>query len=718
MIKRTRARRTAAVGMTALLLVALLSGLLPMRAGAASYTVLPVDGVFFADVNGTQTQVYAVSAAGGSYAWTVQSATAGGDNYLDSSGNCYAPEGASVTAVLTYGAVLLPTEAVAVTDVGEASSALTADVPAYPSDSESDLTCTFTMGAGAASLSVTSAFVQADAAPVNGTATAGGQKYAFNGNFYVPAITISFTASPYFTVSGMADTMPTAPFVVPPGMTTVPFALNLNTTGYTFPSDLSTLITGYSINGSDLTSTDMVPRPDGNTFYGEIPADFLNADSTVTITLDASQITPVSTGEENYGESDPEPEKKIRVENELDQTEIRSDTTLWPEGTVEKDGVSVTTVTDEELQALLDLAAKHAADTEALGGNGLREGIICVENQTDNSQIHTYLLELTDQQFEKLSQFDWDRLTMLTPIGSFSLYPGTIRQTDELSLTGSGGVEMSVERLDYEGRPGLNATLVVNRSEVTVLDEAYGVRVFIPYTPAAGEDINALIIEYIHEDGTSEIVTECSYDAEQGGLICFVSHLSKFGIAYRPAAFTDVGPDQWANPYVTFLVSRGIVSGGKDGKYRPDDAATRGEFLTVVSRALSAAKLPVSAVRTYSDVSAASSLARAANWIYYNNLASAITSGGKLEPNRAITRQDMALLVSNVAQGMGLRVRSKGLDTDYTDAGQIADYAKGAVTRLRAAGILEMAENYKFSPAATLNRGEMAQVVAALLSNL
>ena len=75
-------------------------------------------------------------------------------------------------------------------------------------------------------------------------------------------------------------------------------------------------------------------------------------------------------------------------------------------------------------------------------------------------------------------------------------------------------------------------------------------------------------------------------------------------------------------------------------------------------------------------------------------------------------------MLGDTASGVGLRLRSRGLDTGYTDLDEIAGYARQSVLRLRAAGILEMPENYKFSPKATLNRGEMAQIVATLLSNL
>lgn len=410
------------------------------------------------------------------------------------------------------------------------------------------------------------------------------------------------------------------------------------------------------------------------------------------------------------GGSSGEPE--IRVENELNQEGASSDTMLWPNGTTEQNGVSTTTVTDEELEALIDLAQQHAEDIKELEGDGYKEGIIVIEDLEPTSNIHTYILELADSQFQRISQEEWDRFTVQTPAGSISLYGGSIQQV----AGGDGEVTFTIARLEYEGRPGADITLEVNGQAVTEFTEVYGVRVFVPYQPVEDEDANALLMDYLPEDGPSERVTESFYDAVTGGVYAFTGHLSKFGVAYRPAVYTDVGADHWANPYVTFLAARGLLDQG--AAFRPDDKATRGELLELLGEALSAANLPNRAVQVYSDVPATASVARAASWAYYNNLTGAIAGNGKLRPNEAVTREDMAALTGNVASGVGLRLRSKGLDTGYTDLSEVASYARTSVTRLRAAGILEMPDNYKFNPDATLNRGEMAQIVATLLSSL
>ena len=431
------------------------------------------------------------------------------------------------------------------------------------------------------------------------------------------------------------------------------------------------------------------------------------------LTVGVSGIVPDNpSGGGGGGGSSGGSKEEIRVENQLNQEGASSDTKLWPNGTKEQNGVSTTTVTDKELEALINLAQQHIEDIKELEGDGYKEGIIVIEDLRPSSSIHTYILKLTESQFQRIAEEEWDRFTVQTPAGSLSLYGETIREVAGLE----GAVDFTISRLEYEGRPGVDVTLTVDGKPVTAFSEVYGIRAFVPYAPAEEEDVNALLMDYIHEDGTAERVTESFYDKTAGGVYVFTNHLSKFGVAYRPTVYTDVGADHWASPYVTFLAARGLLDSGST--FRPDDKATRGELLELLGEALSAANLPSRAVQVYSDVPASSSVAKAASWAYYNNLTGSITSGGKLRPNEAITREDMAALVGNVSTGVGLRLRSKGLDTGYTDLGDVASYARASVTRLRAAGILEMADNYKFSPAATLNRGEMAQIVANLLSSL
>ncbi len=406
---------------------------------------------------------------------------------------------------------------------------------------------------------------------------------------------------------------------------------------------------------------------------------------------------------------------EIRVENELNRGDHSSNTTLWPRNTGVEDGVSITTVTPEELEAMLELARIRGEEAEKLPGDVLKEGIIFIEG--DSSQIKRYELWLTGDQFRALEAGGLDRFTVAAPSGELSLYQDSmtqvVGQNDQRGL-----VRLILQRQSHEGRPAVDATILVAGEPVTEIEEPYGVRVFLPYTPGAEEDTDALVAVYLPEAGGAEYLSESSYDPDQGGMVLHVGHLSKFGVSYRPTVFTDVGPDHWANPYITFLSSRGVMIGDGSGKFRPEDAITRGEFVVLLAGALSEASMPGQVIQIYADVPVDSYLAKQSNWLYYNNLDKALTDGGKLRPYEAMTREDLAVMLCNISDGIGLRIRSLGLDTAYTDEGDIAGYAKDAVTRLRAAGILDMASNYKFNPKATITRGEVTKIIAMLINAL
>lgn len=85
-------------------------------------------------------------------------------------------------------------------------------------------------------------------------------------------------------------------------------------------------------------------------------------------------------------------------------------------------------------------------------------------------------------------------------------------------------------------------------------------------------------------------------------------------------------------------------------------------------------------------------------------------------PGKEITRQEMFTLLYNVLNIMGrLPEGTAGKDlTAFSDAGNIASWAKEAITHLVKAGIVT-GSNGKFSPTATALRAEIAQVLYNLL---
>lgn len=177
--------------------------------------------------------------------------------------------------------------------------------------------------------------------------------------------------------------------------------------------------------------------------------------------------------------------------------------------------------------------------------------------------------------------------------------------------------------------------------------------------------------------------------------------------------FTDLDTVEWAKPSIIALTERGILSGGGDGTFRPNDNITREEFCKLVVEAFvpdaEAAEIIFGDVE---DGSWYQSYIRKA----YN---AGITKGigeNLFGVGQAITRQDMSVMIYQAAQAAG-----KWLDREndyiFEDDGQIADYARTAVYSLRSAGAINGVTETLFVPNESATRAQAAKMIYALIAD-
>ena len=62
--------------------------------------------------------------------------------------------------------------------------------------------------------------------------------------------------------------------------------------------------------------------------------------------------------------------------------------------------------------------------------------------------------------------------------------------------------------------------------------------------------------------------------------------MANYVLEQGPESYPDLPSSHWAYEAVTFLTDKQIVVGYPDGLYRPDQKVTRGEFATMVIKAL------------------------------------------------------------------------------------------------------------------------------------
>jgi hypothetical protein len=178
--------------------------------------------------------------------------------------------------------------------------------------------------------------------------------------------------------------------------------------------------------------------------------------------------------------------------------------------------------------------------------------------------------------------------------------------------------------------------------------------------------------------------------------------------------FSDVDSAGWAKAAIEELAALGIVEGVGQDSFRPMKSVTRAEFLAMLVRAF---QLTGAADLEFTDV-------KPTDW-YYSVIASAIDAGlakgiggGKFDPNRPITRQEMAIMGANA---LTLFTDMKAEDEEGTlakfkDGSSIAGYARNAVALLAEKGVIQGTGDDRFMPKGIANRAQAAVIIHNLLN--
>ena len=312
-------------------------------------------------------------------------------------------------------------------------------------------------------------------------------------------------------------------------------------------------------------------------------------------------------------------------------------------------------------------------------------------------------------------------LKVNTPAAIVILDNKALNKIGETSSTGD--IKISVDKADTAGLSSEDQTrigdrpvysLTVSSGSKTVSEFGDGrATVGIPYTPAAGEDKNAIVVYYI--SGSGEVQTlRGRYDPDAGMVEFTTRHFSKYAVGYNKVSFGDVTGTGWYYDAVTFLAARGITTGTTADTFSPDGTLSRGQFIVMLMRAYGIA----------ADENSSDNFSDAGSSYYTSYLAAAkrlgIASGvgdNKFAPDSQITRQDMFTLLFRALDVLGELPETTGGKTtsDFSDAGQISSYAKEAMETLVNAGIVS-GSGGKLDPSGTSTRAQMAQVLYNLLS--
>ena len=187
--------------------------------------------------------------------------------------------------------------------------------------------------------------------------------------------------------------------------------------------------------------------------------------------------------------------------------------------------------------------------------------------------------------------------------------------------------------------------------------------------------------------------------------------------------FTDVPQSHWASAYIQKAVKAGLFNGLPDGSFRPDEAVTRAQFITVLWR--SAGKPAATKSVSFSDVPNDSGLyyADAVAWGAEKGYINGVANGDgsfSFRPEGSITReQAMAILFRYSGSQSGTEALLTGVyDKQFADSGSISAYAKSALYWAVYNSYISGTSETTLSPQAQATRAQISKILVNYLENV
>lgn len=179
--------------------------------------------------------------------------------------------------------------------------------------------------------------------------------------------------------------------------------------------------------------------------------------------------------------------------------------------------------------------------------------------------------------------------------------------------------------------------------------------------------------------------------------------------------FTDVSSSAWYRGAVSYVYNKKIILGTNDYTFAPDAKLTRGMLVSILWRMEGSPK--VASTNSFSDVKNTSMYYYyAVNWATSNKIVSGY-SNGKFGPNDNITREQLAVMLSNYCRYKG-KYKATSTDlTTYSDGAKVSSFAETAM-KWAVGNQVVTGSNNKLNPQGNASRAEAASMLYKYCSNI
>ncbi|HOJ12346.1 MAG TPA: Ig-like domain-containing protein, partial [Clostridiales bacterium] len=260
-------------------------------------------------------------------------------------------------------------------------------------------------------------------------------------------------------------------------------------------------------------------------------------DTTKPDTAEPDAIEPDTTKPDTTKPEIPKTEINVRGNTIIATTTVAVD--------VDNEGNGVALVTQEQINDAIDKVLERAGKQEkgTMNGTTMTEIEVRVEAPSD---IRTVETNIPKEAVNQSAKSGISAVTVSTPVAYMTFNASALsaiyeKASSDVKITVSKveASSLSVEVRKMVGdRPVFDFS--VTSGGKTISQFGGNVTVSVPYTPQKGEDINAIVIYYINEDGKLETVKDCKYHPDTGRVIFNTDHFSLYMVGYNKVSFKDV----------------------------------------------------------------------------------------------------------------------------------------------------------------------------------
>lgn len=173
--------------------------------------------------------------------------------------------------------------------------------------------------------------------------------------------------------------------------------------------------------------------------------------------------------------------------------------------------------------------------------------------------------------------------------------------------------------------------------------------------------------------------------------------------------YTDVPANAWYYKAADYVTKNGLLSGDKAYTFGASKALTRAQVAQALYNLAGQPKTELT--DSFSDVPVTHQARTAIAWAEKTGIMEGV-GGGKFSPDRSVTRQEAATLLTRQRKLSGEDTAADGsIVKQFTDGGTIADWAAAGVAYCAKTGLVQGKPGKVFAPKSTITRAEMATIM-------